>query len=98
MEIIDLIISLLGMLLTAGALFYGCVHVRPGAIMRWGIYGAGAVIATQFGWLPLLPSLGLRADTNDQYVALVVATLLLKIVMEKLVPLGLMEVDDDEEI
>lgn len=86
MEMIDFFVTVVGWLLTAGAVVYGCVHVRPGAGARWLVYGAGAVILTQFGWLPLLPAFGFRVTVADQYVALALATVGLKLLMEKALP------------
>ena len=83
----------------AWALTYGCIHVRPGAPARWLVFVASAVIATQFGWLPLLPLLGLRVEVVDQYAAVALATVGLKVLMERALPwlLCAVEVDEVEE-
>lgn len=82
--------------LAAWALTYGCIHVRPGAPARWLVFVASAVIATQFGWLPLLSLIGLRVTVADQYVALSLATVGLKLLMERALPWLLWSVDVEE--
>lgn len=83
---IDIFVAVVGWALAAGALVYGCMHVPPGAWARWLVFLASAVIATQFGWLPLLPAFGFRVDVADQYVALALATVGLKLLMEQALP------------
>ncbi len=95
----DSFVIVCGIVLAAGALLYGCVHVRPGSIVRWGVFAGCAVVATQFGWLPLLTHLGIRStSTADQYGALIVMTVALKWLMETVLPNTILaeEVDDDE--
>lgn len=84
--IVDIFVVAVGWGLAAWALTYGCIHVRPGAPARWLVFVAGAVIATQFGWLPLLPLLGLRVEVVDQYAAVGLATVGLKVLMERALP------------
>ncbi len=84
--IVDIFVVVMGWLLAAGALVYGCMHVPPGSWARWLVFVAGAVIVTQFGWLPLLGLLGLRVEVVDQYVALGLATIGLKLIMEDVLP------------
>ena len=95
----DSFVIVCGIVLAAGALLYGCVHVRPGSIVRWGVFAGCAVVATQFGWLPLLTHLVIRStSTADQYGALIVMTVALKWLMETVLPNTILaeEVDDDE--
>lgn len=83
---IDITISIIGWLLTGWVLAYGCMRVRPGSVVRWLIFLASGVFMTQFGWLPLLPFFGLRVTVTDQYMAVVLATFGLKLLMEKALP------------
>lgn len=94
--IIDAFVVIVGWLLAAGAVVYGCVHVRPGAGARWLVYGAGALILTQFGWLPLLPLFDIHVGTVDQYAAVGLATVGLKLLMEKALPWLVWSVDVEE--
>lgn len=94
--IIDIFVVAAGWGLAAWALTYGCIHVRPGAPARWLVFVASAVIATQFGWLPLLSLIGLRVEVVDQYAAVVLATVGLKLLMEKALPWLLWSVDVEE--
>lgn len=94
--ITDSFVVVCGIVLAAGALLYGCVHVRPGSLVRWGVFVGCAVVATQFGWLPLLSLIGLRVTVADQYVALALATVGLKLLMEKALPWLLWSVDVEE--
>jgi hypothetical protein len=94
--IVDIFVVVVGWLLAAGALVYGCMHVAPGSWARWLVFVAGAVIVTQFGWLPLLGLLGLRVTVADQYVALALATVGLKLLMEKALPWLVWSVEVDE--
>lgn len=94
--IIDIFVVAVGWGLAAWALTYGCIHVRPGAPARWLVFVASAVIATQFGWLPLLPLLGLRVEVVDQYAAVALATVGLKVLMERVLPWLLWSVEVDE--
>ncbi len=100
MEMItDSFVAVCGIVLAAGAVLYGCVHVRPGSTVRWGIFVGCAIVATQFGWLPLLAHLGIRTTgVADQYGALIVMTVGLKWLMETVLPNTVLaeEVDDDE--
>ncbi len=84
--IVDIFVAVMGWALAAGALTYGCVHVPPGSWARWLVFVASAVIATQFGWLPLLPAFGFRVDVVDQYAAVGLATVGLKLLMERALP------------
>ncbi len=84
--IADAFVVMMGWALAAGALIYGCMHVPPGAWARWLVFVASAVIATQFGWLPLLPLFGFQVGTMEQYVALGLATVGLKLIMEDVLP------------
>lgn len=99
--ITDSFVIVCGIVLAAWALLYGCMHVRPGSIVRWGVFGGCAAVATQFGWLPLLSFLGIRSTSAaDQYGALIIMTLLLKWLMETVLPNTVWaeeveEVDDD---
>jgi hypothetical protein len=97
--ITDSFVAICGCTLAGCALAYGCAHVPPGAIVRWLVYGSCAVIATQFGWLPLLPHLSLSAGTVDQYVALALATVALKWMMETVFPwlVWYEEIEEDDE-
>ncbi len=83
---VDIFVAVVGWGLAAGALIYGCMHVRPGAWARWLVFVASAVIATQFGWLPLLPLFGFHVGTVEQYAALGLATIGLKLIMEDVLP------------
>ena len=83
---IDIFISVTGWLLTAWTVAFGCMRVRPGSWARWLIFLASGVFMTQFGWLPLLPFFGLRVTVTDQYMAVVLATFGLKLLMEKALP------------
>lgn len=94
--VIDIFVAVVGWALAAGALVYGCMHVPPGAWARWLVFVASAVIATQFGWLPLLSLIGLRVTVADQYVALALATVGLKLLMEKALPWLIWSVDVEE--
>lgn len=97
MEIaIDIFVAVMGWALAAGALVYGCVHVAPGSWARWLVFLAGAVIVTQFGWLPLLGLLGLWVTVADQYVALALATVGLKLLMERALPWLVWSVEVEE--
>jgi len=93
---IDIFVAVVGWALAAGALVYGCMHVPPGSWVRWLVFVASAVIATQFGWLPLLGLLGLRVTVADQYVALGLATVGLKLLMERALPWLVWSVEVDE--
>lgn len=93
---IDIFVAVVGWALAAGALVYGCMHVPPGAWARWLVFVASAVIATQFGWLPLLPLLGLRVEVVDQYAAVALATVGLKVLMERALPWLVWSVEVDE--
>lgn len=93
--IINTIIVIVGWALTAWTLAYGCMRVRPGNFARWLIFLASGVTMTQFGWLPLLPLLGLRVTVADQYMAVVLATVGLKLLMEYALP-WLIWAEDDE--
>ena len=93
---IDIFVAVVGLLLTAGALVYGCMHVAPGSWARWLVFVASAVIAAQFGWLPLLGLFGVRVDVVDQYVAVVLATVGLKLLMERALPWLVWSVEVDE--
>ena len=93
---VDIFVAVVGWLLAAGALVYGCMHVAPGSWARWLVFVAGAVIVTQFGWLPLLPMFGFRVEVVDQYAAVVLATVGLKLLMEKALPWLLWSVEVDE--
>lgn len=84
--IADAFVVMMGWALAAGALVYGCMHVAPGSWARWLVFVASAVIATQFGWLPLLPLFGFQVGTMEQYVALGLATVGLKLIMEDVLP------------
>ncbi len=95
MEIVDAFVVVVGWLLAAGAVVYGCIHIPPGAWLRWLVYGAGAVVLTQFGWLPLLPAFGFRVTVTDQYVALGLATVGLKLLMEKALPWLVRSVEEE---
>lgn len=83
MTILDAFVAALGAVLTAGGLWYGCVTVPPG-MMRWTIYGGCGLIATQF---VLLPAVSFWVVTPlspaEQYMAVALAAIGLKIVMEK---------------
>lgn len=94
--VIDIFVAVVGWALAAGALVYGCMHVPPGAWARWLVFVASAVIATQFGWLPLLPLLGLRVEVVDQYAAVALATVGLKVLMERALPWLVWSVEVDE--
>lgn len=100
--ITDSFVIVCGLVLAGYALVYGCMRVRPGSVVRWGVFAGCAVVATQFGWLPLLTHFGIRStSTADQYGALIVMTLALKWLMEKFLPNTVWaeeveEVDDDE--
>ena len=94
--IIDAFVVIVGWLLAAGALVYGCMHVPPGAWARWLVFLAGAVIATQFGWLPLLPLFGFHVTTVDQYAAVGITTLLFKLLMERVLPWLVWSVEVEE--
>lgn len=83
---IDITISIIGWFLTAWTVAFGCMRVRPGSWARWLIFLAGAIAMTQFGWLPLLPFLGLRITVADQYMAVALATIGLKLLMERALP------------
>ena len=86
MEIVDAFVVLIAWLLTGGAVLYGCVRIAPGKLGRWAVYGAGAVILVEFGLWPLLPGFGMHLGTADQYVAVALATVGLKMVLEWFVP------------
>ena len=60
------------------------------------VFVAGAVIATQFGWLPLLPLFGFHAAAVEQYAALGLATIGLKLIMERALPWLVWSVEVDE--
>jgi hypothetical protein len=94
--IINTIIVIVGWALTAWTLAYGCMRVKPGSFTRWAIFLASGVVSTQFGWLPLLPFLGLRVTAADQYMAVVLATVGLKLLMERALPWLLWSVDVEE--
>lgn len=94
--VIDIFVAVVGWALAAGALVYGCMHVPPGAWARWLVFVAGAVIATQFGWLPLLPLFGFHAGAVEQYAALGLATIGLKLIMERALPWLVWSVEVDE--
>ena len=94
--IVDIFVAAVGWALAAGALVYGCMHVPPGSWVRWLVFVASAVIATQFGWLPLLPLFGFRVGVVDQYVAVALATVGLKLLMERALPWLLWSVEVDE--
>ena len=91
---IDITISIIGWLLTGWVLAYGCMRVRPGSVVRWAIFLASGVVATQFGWLPLLPAMGLRLTTADQYAAVALAAIGSKLLMENVLS-GLVWADDE---
>lgn len=84
--IINTIIVIVGWALTAWTVAYGCMRVRPGSFARWLIFLGGAIAMTQFGWLPLLPAFGLRVTVGDQYMAVALATVGLKLLMEYVLP------------
>lgn len=95
--ITDSFVVVCGIVLAAGALLYGCVHVRPGSLVRWGVFVGCAVVATQFGWLPLLSHLGIRTTgVADQHGALIVMTVALKWLMETVLPWLVWSVDTEE--
>lgn len=97
--ITDSFVIACGIVLAAWALLYGCMHVRPGSIVRWAVFAGCAVVATQFGWLPLLSHLGIRTTgVADQYGALILMTFALKWLMETVLPNTILaeEVDDDD--
>jgi len=96
MALVDAFVVIVGWLLAAGAVVYGCVHIPPGAWLRWLVYGAGAVVLTQFGWLPLLPAFDIHVGTVDQYAAVGLATVGLKVLMEKALPWLLWSVEVEE--
>ena len=93
---IDIFVAVVGWALAAGALVYGCVHIPPGAWSRWVVFVASAVIATQFGWLPLLPLFGFHVGTIEQYAAVALATAGLKLMMERALPWLVWSVEVDE--
>lgn len=93
---VDIFVVVVGWLLASGALIYGCMHVAPGSWARWLVFVAGAVIATQFGWLPLLPLFGFHAGAVEQYVALGLATIGLKLIMEDVLPWLVWSVEVEE--
>lgn len=93
---VDIFVVVVGWLLAAGALVYGCMHVAPGSWARWLVFVASAVIATQFGWLPLLPLFGFHVTTVDQYAAVGLATVGLKLLMEKALPWLVWSVEVEE--
>lgn len=93
---VDIFVAVVGWALAAGALIYGCMHVPPGAWARWLVFVASAVIVTQFGWLPLLPAFGFRVTVGDQYMAMALATVGLKLIMEKALPWLVWSVEVDE--
>ena len=93
----DGFVVICGIVLAALALLYGCIHVRPGSIVRWAVFVGCAVVATQFGWLPLAPYLGIRTTgIGDQYGALLIMTFALKWLMETVLP-NLVWAEDVEE-
>jgi hypothetical protein len=91
---IELLTVIAGWALTVLTLAYGCAKVEQGSIGRWLVFLAAGVVATQFGWLPLMPWMGLRLTTNDQYVAVVLAAVGSKLLMENV----LASVLADEEV
>ena len=93
---VDIFVAVVGWALAAGALVYGCMHVPPGAWARWLVFVASGVIATQFGWLPLLPLFGFHVTTVDQYAAVGIAALLFKLIMERALPWLVWSVEVDE--
>jgi hypothetical protein len=93
---IELLTVIAGWALTVLTLAYGCAKVEQGSIGRWLVFLAAGVVATQFGWLPLLPFLGLRVTAADQYMAVVLATVGLKLLMERALPWLLWSVDVEE--
>jgi len=94
--IINIIIAVVGWALTAWTVGYGCIRVPPGSFTRWLIFLGGAIAMTQFGWLPLLPFFGLRVTVADQYMAVVLGTVGLKVLMERALPWLVWSVEVDE--
>jgi len=87
MAIADMVVVIVGLPLAAGAVLYGCMTVPPGSGSRWVVYLGGAVVATQFVWLPLADAWAdYPLTTADQCMAIPVAAIGLKLVMEKVVP------------
>lgn len=88
MAVTELIVITVGMLLAAGAVFYGCITVPPGAWLRWLVFGAVAIIATQFVWWPLVSAVGWADGVSvlDQYAAVGIATLEIKFLVERVIP------------
>lgn len=98
MALSDTSVITLSVLLAAGAIFYGCVRVPPGSLARWLVFGAGAVVVTQFAWYPIVSVwCTYPVTTTDQYVSTIWATMLLKVVVERVVPLGLHAVAESED-
>lgn len=97
MALRDLLVIGISVLLAAGAVFYGCVRVPPGSLARWLVYGAGAVVVTQFAWYPIVSVwCTYPVTTTDQYVTTAWAAVLLRVVVERVVPLGLRAVGESE--
>lgn len=97
MALSDTSVITLSVLLAAGAIFYGCVRVPPGSLARWLVYGAGAVVVTQFAWYPIVSVwCTYPVTTLDQYAATVTATVLLKVTVEGIVPFWLREIGGEE--
>lgn len=98
MALRDMIVVGLGILLAAGAVFYGLAKLPPGDWRRWLVYGAGAVVVTQFAWYPIVSVwCTYPVTTVDQHVATMAATALLKVTAERVIPLGLRAVEESEE-
>lgn len=83
--IITIVVIILACLLTAVGAAFGVTVAPVGHPLRWPAYAGCAVVLTQFGWYPLLSLLDLRVGVTDQYVAVVLATVGIKFIMEWLV-------------
>ena len=91
---IEILTVVAGWALTVVTLAYGCAKVEQGSILRWLVFLASGVVSTQFGWLPLLPAMGLRLTTADQYAAVALAAIGSKLLMENVLS-GLVWADDE---
>lgn len=85
-NMLDWIVPIVGILLAAGGLFYGCIKVHPASTVRWLIYAAVAFVSVELVAMPVLPMLNLAMTITDQTVAIIGMTFGNEVVMERILP------------
>lgn len=98
MALRDIVAILLGIGVAAGAIFYGLAKLPPGDWRRWPLFAGGATMAVAFGWYPIVSiRVSVPLSATEQWAAVGLATVGLKFVAERIVPLFLLGVEDDDE-